>query len=431
MKTDCSSSPCGSGSEAPEGAFPRTAYLTLWFPLPSETFVFYEVEGLCRRGLPVSVISLYGLRTKDLTARMLNAPIPVQRLGVAALGRVLGAAARRILRQPGLCLGLLRTVLCRRWRDMEMFLENLWAGVCGFYLADQCRKQGIQHLHAAWATGPATAAWMVRQLENIPYSFTARAGDVRPPDGFLGEKLADCAFARADSSFNMPHMASFLPEAQHQKLHLIYNGRTMEARAQAAVPMRRPCRVLAIGRLVETKGFQFLVDATRLLRDDGVDVRVTIAGSGRWMQNLRRRIAFQGLDDCISMPGFVTHDNIADLILDSDMLVMPCIVQKGTEDSDGLPTVIVEAMCHGLPVVSTDVASVGDVVVDGETGYLVPQRDARRLADAMRRLMDDRENALRMAANARERVAHMFCPETNLNRMHDLFKEYTLPGIPA
>lgn len=410
------------------GRWPRTVYVALWFPLASETFVFYEVEGLHHKGLPVSVISLYNLRKKNLTERMLNANAPVQRLGFAGLPRVLSATLRRIFREPARSLGILRTVLFRRWRDYEMFFENAWAGLCGFYLAEECKKQGVEHLHAAWANGPATAAWCVHQLEGIPYSFTARAGDVRPPDGFLAEKLADCAFARADSSFNIPHLASFLPAESQHKLHLVYNAVTLPARCQAQMPMRSPCRVLAIGRLVETKGFQFLIDAVRLLRDENIEVKVTIAGSGRWMSHLRRRIADNGLDASIEMRGFVPHDQIAALILESDMLVMPCIVNTDTQDSDGLPTVIVEAMCHGLPVVSTDVASVSDVVVDGETGCLVPQRDARSLADAMRRLMDDRESAQRMAANARERVMRMFSPEDNLSQMLRLFTRYTPTG---
>ena len=418
----------GMGAEDTQAGrvpFPRTVYLALWFPLSSETFVFYEVEALWKQGLPVSVVSLYGYRQRNLASHMRQSPIPVLRLGMAALPRLLGAVWRRWRREPARTMQVLRHIFWRRWRDAEMRLESAWAGVCGFYLAEHCREAGVQHLHAAWGNGPATAAWVVNALEGIPYSFTARAGDVRPPDGFLREKLEACAFARADSSFNMPHMASFLPPAQHSKLHLVYNVCTLPSVEQATVRMHAPFKVLAIGRLVETKGFQYLLDATRLLLDQGVQVQVTIAGSGMYMLALQRRITSLGLDKHVHMAGFVTHDNISRLILDSDMLVMPSVVRRNSDDSDGLPTVVVEAMCHGLPVVGTDVASMGDVVVDGETGFLVPERDAPRLAAAMRKLMDDRDNALRMATNARERVARMFDSKANLARMRDLIREYT------
>ena len=414
----------------PPPAFPRTAYVALWFPLSSETFVFYEVDALFRQGLPLSVFSLYDRKNKNLAAHMRNTDIPVERLGCAATLRILGAVFRSWRRDAPKTRAILRTIFLRRWRDAEMYLENIWAGVCGFYLAERCRAQGIAHLHAAWANGPATAAWVVNALEGIPYSFTARAGDVRPPDGFLGEKLADCAFARADSSFNMPHMASFLPASEHHKLHLVYNVCTLPSRAQATVDMQQPLRVVAIGRLVMTKGFQYLLDATRLLLDSGVEVRVTIAGSGLYMCTLKRRIAKLRLEGHVRMAGFVRHDEVSQLMLQSDMLVMPSVVRKGTQSSDGLPTVVVEAMCHGLPVVGTDVASMSDMVVDGETGYLVPERDAAALAEAMRKLGADRDNALRMVANAKERVARLFDSQANLGRMRELIAQYTPPAEP-
>ena len=113
-------------------SFPRTLYISLWFPLSSETFVFYEVDALVKHDLPVAVLTLYGDKTANLADHMRHADIPVERLGVVALGRILGAAWRRLWSEPGKTLYVLRNIFFRRWRDAEMRLENAWAGIAGF-----------------------------------------------------------------------------------------------------------------------------------------------------------------------------------------------------------------------------------------------------------------------------------------------------------
>ncbi len=405
--------------------FPRVLYVSLWFPLPSETFVFYEVDALYKRNLPVHVVSLYGPKTKNLAPHMQNISIPVEHMGISAFGSILAALWRRFRKSPKKCFLLMKDILFRRWRDKEMYAENLWAAVAGFYVAERCKDLGIEHIHAAWANGPATAAYVAHKLEGIAYSFTARARDVSPPDGFLQEKLAACAFARADSSSNIPHMASYLSATEQDKLHLVYNVATLPACNAAKVPMQEPYKVLGIGRLVEQKGFSYLLDAVAQLVREGIDVRLSIAGSGDLMQELQQQIKQLSLEQHAIMLGFVAHDAISQAILESDMLVMPSVVEEGTGFSDGLPTVVIEAMCHSLPVIGTQVASMGDVIKHGETGYLVPQRDALALAHAMRALWQDRENALRMAENAKTLVDTLFDPSTNIDTMCQLFCKYT------
>ncbi len=417
---------CASNKQVQEQRdFPRVLYVSLWFPLSSETFVFYEVDALFKRNLPVSVITLYAQKLTNLAPHIKNHNIPVEHFGIANTGRILRAVWRKFRSEPKLTLSILKDIFIRRWRDLEMRAENAWAGLAGFYLAERCKELGIEHIHAAWGNGPATAAYVVNKLCGIPFSFTARAGDVRPPDGFLQEKLEACAFARADSSFNIPHMASFLPVAYHDKLYLVYNAATLPNRGEAAVKMQTPYKVLAIGRLVETKGFHYLIEAMALLVQNGIDARLDIAGSGPWMEKLKQYITNYKLEDHVHMLGFVTHDNISKYLLNSDMLVMPSVVEMGVDNSDGLPTVVIEAMCHKVPVIGTDVASMSDVVLDGKTGYLVPERDASVLAHAMQKLIQDRDNALAMANNAKELVDKLFDGKANIDKMCELFCKYT------
>ncbi len=417
----------GLGKAMPptDKAFPRTLFLSHWFPLSSETFVFYEIEGLYKRQLPLSVITLYARKNKNLAPHIRDTAVPIEHFGMANTGRILWATAKRLMREPKKSASLLRTLLFKRWRNAEMHLESIWAAFAGFYLAERCKALGIEHMHAAWANGPATAAWVVHKLDGIPYSFSVHAGDIRPPDGFLQEKLMDCAFARANIRFNIPYLESFVPASEHHKLYLVYNVATMQNCPKAFVPMQAPYKLLAIGRLIETKGFHYLIDAVHLLKDSGVKVKLSIIGDGAWRSKLEKRIADLGLEQEVNMLGFVTHDGISRHIMESDIFVMPSIVKEKVLCSDGLPNVVMEAMHHCLPVIGTDIAGMKDAVIDGETGLLVPERDVKALAQAVQTMVADRENALRMAQNAKERVSRMFDTEANLDKLSHLITAYT------
>jgi glycosyltransferase involved in cell wall biosynthesis len=404
-----------------QAAFPRTAFVSLWFPKPSETFVYREVLALWRQGLPVRVLCLYGPLRRGLSEDMRATDIPVERLGLRAIPRILADTLRSLASRPAKTLAILARVLSRPAGGAEKFGENVLAAFCGISLARRCAAQHIEHVHAAWANGSATAAWVVRELAGIPFSFSARAGDVHPPDGLLGIKLRDCAFARVDSSYNLPHLRRFIPFAP-EKVHLVYNARTMAAFSEAPVPMAAPARLLGIGRFVETKGFQFLIEALAILRAKGVDARLTLAGDGPWKARLAAQAAKRGLAEQVDFPGFVTHDQVSRLLAASDVLVMPSI-RKPNGDSDGLPTVINEALYHRLPVVATDVASISDVVKHNQTGLLVPERDAKALAEAIESMLNNRDQAIAMAAAGRELALAMFDPEACIGKMKELLEK--------
>ena len=131
------------------------------------------------------------------------------------------------------------------------------------------------------------------------------------------------------------------------------------------------------------------------------------------------------LEDLVDMPGFVPNDRIRTFMEEHDMLVVPSVVHTNG-DRDGIPNVIMEALSCGMPVVATDVCGVSEVIRDGETGYLIPQRDPAALADAVRRMLSDREAALRMARAGRELVFRMFDTETNIAALQELYcRQYT------
>lgn len=400
---------------------PRTAWVTLWFPKPSETFVVSEVRALRAAGADVRVHTLYGPPKGADPAQAEG--IPVERLGLAALPRILAALLLAMAARPLATLGLLARVVLSSGGGWEKYGENLLAVCCGFALARRFQRTGVKHVHAAWANGSATAAWCAASLLGIPFSFSARAGDVHPPDGLLGFKLARAAFARVDSAYNLPHLRRFIP-ADPDKVRLVYNARTMAPPTQAAAPMAAPLKLVAVGRFIKTKGFQHLIEALALLRAQGIDARLTLAGDGAWRGRLKDTAERLGLREFVRFPGFLPHGEVSALLSQADMLVMPSLLRPNGA-GDGLPTVIAEAFLHRLPVVATNVASIPDLVIDGETGLLVPERNPAALANAVARMAADRDAALAMAARGRDRTLRMFDPASCA---HALMQLLALPA---
>jgi glycosyltransferase involved in cell wall biosynthesis len=402
----------------------KTAYVTLWYPKPSETFVVGEVAALRALGMPVTVYTLYGKLSKDLCRHMEDKCAPVVRLGCAASFRCIAAFLWWRKRDPELLGRTLRTVLGRFWRDLEQTGENTWAFFTGCLLARTFLEEGVTHVHAGWANGPATAAWTASLLTGIPFSFTGRAGDIYPPDGALEEKIAAAEFVRTDAAFNIDYVRQFTWDKK-DSVTLVRNMLSWDVPEPAPVVMRSPVKLLAIGRFVKTKGFDVLLDACAILKERGLDFTVTLAGSGRIEGELRAKAQSLGIADKTGFPGFILHREVPNLIRAHDIFVMPSRIAK-SGDRDGLPTVIMEALVCRVPVVATDVGGIKEVVTDGETGYLVQQKNPAALADAIEKLAHDRENALRMAENGKRRVLDFYDTDRNGKRFHDLIATHSL-----
>ena len=401
---------------------PLIAYVLLWVPLSSETFIFREVVQLMARGLPIRAYTMYGKSLSGCSEEMRNFSGPVERMGVGGTLRIIRAFLRALSGNPLKVWSLMRKGFFHRMRNMESLGENLWCFMAGFLLAELCLRDGVKLIHSPWANGPATAAWVASRLTGIPFAFTGRAGDIYPQDGLLHEKSTDALFIRTNNHANVNWLRSFCPKGQENKVHAIYNSLTFTPKGQCAVSMRPPYRLLAVGRFARTKGFPDLLTAMARLRREKVPVTLTLVGDGNWHRKLVKLRDDLGLTQDVDMPGFIPHDQICGFMLDHDMLIMPSVVHANG-DRDGIPNVIMEALSHRMPVISTDVCGIAEVVMDGETGLLVPQRDPRALADAVRRMAADRDAALAMAEAGRARVEKLFDPTRNITAVYDLYVE--------
>jgi glycosyltransferase involved in cell wall biosynthesis len=404
----------------------RVAYLLLWFPEPSQTFVLDEVNTLTRLGLEVQVYSLYGPRPATRIAGLGPVAAPVTHLGIASL-KVLLQDLVNLRRQAGApATAFLRQVLRRRWRSLETAGEAFWASLAGVHLSRRLPAAGIDHIHAPWADGPATAAWVASRLSGIPFSFAAHAQDIYPPDGALHEKLATATFVRVISQANADYL-SWLEPGAAGKLAVIPIGAPLDKKAAAPRPAVPPYRLLALGRLVPKKGFGVLLQACRLLATQGVDFHLTLAGSGSQYRQLASLIRQYGLSGRVTLPGFVPHRQVPEFMSQTHLFVMPSVI-TARGDRDGIPTVILEALQHGVPVVASAVSGIPEVIRDGDTGWLVEPGNPVALAQAVTAALTDPEEARRRAAQGRALVSRKFNSITNYGKLKVLFERAINPG---
>jgi colanic acid/amylovoran biosynthesis glycosyltransferase len=404
---------------------PRIAYILLWFPEPTQTFILDEVNTMAGLGLDLTVYTLYGPRPPQRLKGMAKVKAPVHHLGLASTRELLRSLARvKENWGPG-AAKFLRQVVLRRWRSLETAGEALWVALAGVHLAGIFRDQGISHIHAPWANGPATAAWVAARLSGIPFSFCGHAHDIYPPDGALVEKLHAASFVRTISHTNERYLADLAPAAASKIVHITY-GAPLTAAPREPRPPAPPFQLLALGRLVEKKGFPLLLAACRDLKDWGVDFRLTLAGDGPQRSHLAGLVREYALNGRVTFLGHVPHNQVPDLFRRADQFIMPCIVAKGG-DRDGLPNVILEALAFQVPVVATDVNGVNEAVIPEKTGWLVPQQEPGLLAQAMREALSEPKEAQRRAAAGRDLVRREFDSATNYARLKACLEKAASP----
>jgi len=394
---------------------PRVAYVLKMYPRFSETFVLNELLELERQGVALRVFSLK--RPNDGIAHA-----DVQRLRAAvtylpeSLPRLVWAQRELLRRRPLRLLALLLRAV--RKRRLDSAKHVLQAGA----LAPRLLDERWTHLHAHFASGSTSVALNASRLTDVPYSLTAHAKDiyldsVRPAD--LARKLAPARFAVTVSDYNAAYLR---PLANGTRVVRVYNGIDLERFTPNGTPRDRPPLVLAVGRLIEKKGFDDLVRACASLDAEGTDFRCAIVGKGPLRDDLQTLIDRLGLGSRVSLTGPLPRERLLHLYPRAAVMAAPCTVGDDG-NRDGLPTVLVEAMALGVPVVTTPVTGIPELVEDGVTGLLVPERAPAALARAIGRLVAEDELAQQVAAAARARVEERFDLRRNVAQLRRLFEE--------
>ena len=385
------------------------AYLFERFPSFSQTFCVREVVAMRALGYEFPVFSIRTPSAEPsqdcLSCAGKVEYLPAKYDDILATDQNFRRAARK-------GMGELRAL----WGDEEQkrrVYEALWLG-------PRLQAAGVGHVHTHFAgTGARTAFWL-KKLFGIRYSVTAHANDIfrdEPPER-LAQIFAAAEVVVTVSDFSVKFLRENYP-LQAEKFVRVYNGIDTEAFPASTMPEGRPL-IVGVGRYIEKKGFSDLIAACARLEGD---YECQIVGCGELGDALKAQVAELNLGERVSITGPRTEGEIKELLARTRMFVLPC-VYAADGAVDNLPTVIVEAMAAGVPVVSTDVAAVPEMIDEGRTGLIVSERNPEALAMAMQLLLDDVSRAREMGARGRERCREIFDWKTTSAALAEILKAH-------
>lgn len=396
----------------------RVGYVVKRYPRHSETFVVNEVLAHERAGDQLEIFALRApndTHFQDLISEV-RAPVRYLHFGgtkASTLWRGVEEAARVI---PDLFPRL----------DAALGLEAQEVSQA-VHLAAHVRRERIDHLHAHFATTATRVAALAAHLAQVPFTFTAHAKDIFHVDvseGALSGLAARAARVITVSDYNVSHLSKECGVPK-EKIARIYNGLPLDSyRFHEPGGDGRDGSIVAVGRLVEKKGFRYLIEACALLAQRGRAVPCTIIGGGECEDALRAQIQELDLGQLVQLVGPLSRAEVASAMARASVLAAPCVIGDDG-NRDGLPTVLLEAMASGTPCIATDVTGIPEILRSGETGLLAKQGDSVSLAEAIERLLDDRELAVRCARAARARIEEDFDVERSAAALRREFTRAT------
>jgi glycosyltransferase involved in cell wall biosynthesis len=398
---------------------PRIAYVLKVYPRTSQTFVLSEILAHERAGLEMDIFSLRRTDDTRFHAALAQVQSPVFQVARARSNATMALQALREHAQH----------LPRLWEVVQHSKANAEDLLQAAALSRAIVDRGIIHMHAHFGTVATVVARLASKITGISYSFTAHAKDIfheNVVEEVLRNKLADSSGVITVSQFNVKYLKEKYAGAA-EGVKLIYNGLDLND-FRFEPDGDRPPLVLGVGRLVEKKGFSYLIDASALMRSRGIPFRCEIVGGGELESDLQKQIEDLDLSDCMKLCGPMSQSDVKQKIRQARLLAAPC-VHAENNDRDGLPTILLEAMALGTPCISTPVTGIPEVLRHDETGLMVAERDAHALADACEQLLSDQQLCSELTRNGRCLIEERFDIDKNTAEIRALFSSMTTADI--
>jgi colanic acid/amylovoran biosynthesis glycosyltransferase len=411
----------------------KVAYILHRFPHYTETFILREMIWMRDHDVDVEIFSLLPPRQDhEVVHEQSKRLLPYVHYSPLFSIQIVGALLYFLFSKPGNLVRALIRLVRQTIHEPNLMLRMLFLFPKIVYFARQMQELGIDHIHAHFAWMEGLAAGVVKDLLGItftihPHAFGLFSRDQRD----VRAELENASQIVTISDYHRRYIANLSPVIQESDVEIVYCGIEMDTmRPPAHRPQNDPIVITSVGRMIEKKGFEYLVEACAILAKRGINFECRIVGRGPLQDLLQSRIEEYGLQDQIILVGVLEQADVVKLYQGSDLLALACVVAKDG-DRDGIPVVLMEAMACGLPVVSTVTSGIPDLVVDGENGFLVPARDAEAFADAMERLIADESLRTELGANARQAIEDKFQIGHNAAKLAGIFRRVSGYGVPV
>jgi len=393
---------------------PKIGYVVKRYPRYSETFIVNEILAHESVGIEIDIFSL---RTPNDThfqniISQVNAPVfylPSSGIKATEFWQVLNDSSTLL---PGLLSAHEKAKDCDAYEVYQAIL-----------LAREVDLRGINHLHAHFASLASTVTRLAASFAGIAYTLTAHAKDIYQEDvryDELKQKFYDAAAVITVSDYNVKYLKEHYDVPQ-ERIKRIYNGLALDQFPYKS-PVKREPTIIAVGRLVEKKGFSNLVKACANLSGKGINYNCKIIGTGELEDDLRSQIEQLGLQEKVLMLGPQPQCEVIKLIHEASVLAAPCIIANDG-NRDGLPTVLLEAMALGTPCVSTNVTGIPEIIEDEVTGLIVEQDDLIGLTEEIERLLVDAGLREKISISARQLIEKEFEIFRNTENLRAIFRD--------
>lgn len=377
----------------------KVAFILSKFPCYDEVFLLREIQAVAQR-LPVTIVSLRRSRepvihdeARDLLGRTFSPPYL---LSLELLGAHLSLLARRPLRY----VKALATTIGGNLKSPQFLAKNLLLFPKAVLVARWAEREGVTHVHAGWATYPASVALVVSELTDIPFSFSGHAHDLYLDTTHLATKLRRARHVTTCTESNREFLRALAPDVPSSAVQVVRHGLHLSSYRRGPRTPEGGLQILSVGTLFPHKGFFTLLDGLEHLVREGRRFHCTIVGGGPQEDELRRRAEQPGLSGHVTIAGALPHSEVIPHYERSDVFVL----MAQPEWHWGVPNVIVEALAARNAVITTRFGSVEELVEEGQTGLLVPPRDPQTLATAVERLASDEDLRARLAEAGHVRV---------------------------
>jgi colanic acid/amylovoran biosynthesis glycosyltransferase len=398
----------------------KIGYITKMYPRLSETFILNEILEMERRGAEVTIFSYkkpnegrFHPQIPEVRAQVLYLEDLDYRKWPQWLGKVWPTLGVRADRMWSLISDALS---CGSPEFIDLIMLSGW-------VAAQARQLGLVHLHAHFASLPSTIAYYASEISEIPFSFTAHAKDIfvyNMDEHLLRKKLLTARFVVTVTNYNFRYLMERAPEANPNNINVIYNGIDLFRFTANGSNSRESNLILGVGRLVPKKGFGDLLDACHILKNRGVDFRCVIVGDGLEAEMLLQKRRELNLESEVEFAGPRKQDEVLKLLHSATLLCLPCTVAPDG-NQDALPTAILEALACGLPVVSTTVSGIPEIIDSGVDGLLVEPNDPQALSENLALLLKSKDLQSSFALKGRQKAEAKFDLRKNASQLFDLY----------
>jgi colanic acid/amylovoran biosynthesis glycosyltransferase len=408
----------------------EVAYVLLRFPVLTETFVADEIWEMRRQGVRVRLFSLLRPKEEPVQPTSQELAKDVQYTPELHSGRLWWAQLYFLFRSPIRYVSLWTNLIGQPYPPhslADLLFKRMFIFLKAVSLAFDLRGTSVQllHTHFAWLSG--AAAQVISGLLNIPFTVTVHAYDIYSQNDLLRLTARSASRIIAISEYNKQIVLKTCPGLNPDSISVVHCGINVGLFTPSPRSNHKgPVAILSVGSLLEKKGHEYLIRACQQLRARGMDLTCTIIGGGPDKEKLRQLVHDCDLESQVILAGASNRNDVLEAYRHNELFVLASVIAQDG-DRDGIPVVLMEAMAMHIPVISTRVSGIPELVRHTETGLLAPERDATALAEAIASLVADPALQARLRQNARALVEQEFEIKGNVHQLIEMFRQVIGP----